>query len=82
MGHYRFYELNPSDHITAGYSVECGSDAEAARSKSVRAARGRGVDEQPLRRPAWPDDRPRCAPFEVTADGEAHLVDLFQPALE
>jgi hypothetical protein len=29
MGHYRIYELDPSDHITAGYSVECGSDAAA-----------------------------------------------------
>ena len=29
MGHYRFYELSPSDHITAGHSIECGSDDEA-----------------------------------------------------
>jgi hypothetical protein len=32
MGHYRFYELDPADHITAGYSVECGSDAAAMRA--------------------------------------------------
>ena len=32
MGHYRFYELDPSDHIMAGYSVECGSDAAALRA--------------------------------------------------
>ena len=31
MGHYRFYELDPSGHIMAGYSVECGSDADAMR---------------------------------------------------
>jgi hypothetical protein len=24
IGHYCFYELDPPDHIMAGYSVECG----------------------------------------------------------
>jgi hypothetical protein len=41
MGHYRFYELDPSDHITAGYSVKCGLDAvamRAARTLLERAA--------------------------------------------
>jgi hypothetical protein len=23
MGHYRIYQLDPSDHVTAGFSVEC-----------------------------------------------------------
>jgi hypothetical protein len=32
VNHYRFYELDHSDHIEAGYSVECGSDAEAVRA--------------------------------------------------
>ena len=32
--HYRFYEIDPSNHVMAGYSVGCPSDAaaiEAAR---------------------------------------------------
>ena len=32
MGHYRIYQLDPSDHVTAGFSVECGSDAAALRA--------------------------------------------------
>jgi hypothetical protein len=32
MSHYRIYQLDPSDHITAGYSVECGADTEALRA--------------------------------------------------
>ena len=32
MGHYRIYQLDPSDHITAGFSVECGSDTAAMRA--------------------------------------------------
>ncbi len=32
MTHYRFYELDRSDHIGAGYSVECGSDTDALRA--------------------------------------------------
>jgi hypothetical protein len=40
-GHYRFYELDPSHHITAGYSVECGSDAEALRAaRTLKRATG------------------------------------------
>jgi hypothetical protein len=44
MAHYRFYELNPSDHITAGYSVECGSDAEAMRAARTNLERAAGVE--------------------------------------
>ena len=32
VNHYRFYELDHSDHIEAGYSVECGSDTDAMRA--------------------------------------------------
>jgi hypothetical protein len=32
MGHYRIYQLDPANHITPGFSVECGSDAAALRS--------------------------------------------------
>jgi hypothetical protein len=32
IGHYRIYQLDPSDHITAGFSVECGSGAAAMRA--------------------------------------------------
>jgi hypothetical protein len=32
MRHYRFYELGPTGHITAGYSVDCISDADAMRA--------------------------------------------------
>ena len=32
LNHYRFYELDHSDHIEADYSVECGSDADAVRT--------------------------------------------------
>jgi len=41
MAHYRVYLLDPSDHFTAGYSIECGSDAapvRAARSLLERSA--------------------------------------------
>jgi len=44
MGHCRFYELNPSDHITAGYSVECGSDAAALRAARTLLERSAGVE--------------------------------------
>jgi hypothetical protein len=44
MGHYRFYELDPSHHITAGYSVECGSDAEAMRAARTLLKRATGVE--------------------------------------
>jgi hypothetical protein len=32
MAHYRLYQLDHSDHITAGYSAECGSDTDALRA--------------------------------------------------
>ena len=44
MGHYRFYELDPSDHIMAGYSVECGSDADAMRAARTLLERAAGVE--------------------------------------
>ena len=44
MGHYRIYELDPSDHITAGYSVECGSDAAAMRAARTLLERSAGVE--------------------------------------
>ena len=44
MGHYRFYELDPSDHIMAGYSVECGSDAAAMRAARTLLERSAGVE--------------------------------------
>jgi hypothetical protein len=44
MGHYRFYELDPSDHIMAGYSVECGSDAAAMRAARTLLERAAGVE--------------------------------------
>jgi hypothetical protein len=44
MGHYRFYKLDPSDHITAGYSVECGSDAEAMHAARTLLERAAGVE--------------------------------------
>ena len=44
MGHYRFYELNPSDHITGGHSVECGSDVEAMRAARTLLERAAGVE--------------------------------------
>jgi hypothetical protein len=44
MAHYRFYELNPSDHITAGHSVECGSDAEAMGAARTLLERAAGVE--------------------------------------
>ena len=35
MGHYRFYEIDPHDNITVGYSVECRSDTDAKRAAAV-----------------------------------------------
>jgi hypothetical protein len=29
IAHYRIYELDPADHILAGYSLMCASDAAA-----------------------------------------------------
>ena len=44
MGHYRIYQLDPSDHITAGFSVECGSDAAAMRAARTLLERSAGVE--------------------------------------
>ena len=44
MGHYRFYELDPADHIKAGHSVECGSDAAAMRAAQRLLERSAGVE--------------------------------------
>ena len=44
MDHYRFYQLDASDHITAGYSVECVSDAAALRAARTLLERAAGVE--------------------------------------
>ena len=44
MGHYRIYQLDPSDHITAGFSLECGSDAAAMRAARTLLERSAGVE--------------------------------------
>jgi hypothetical protein len=44
MDHYRIYELDPSDRITAGYSVECGSDTAAKRAARTLLERSAGVE--------------------------------------
>ena len=44
MGHYRIYQLDPSDHIMAGFSVECGSDAAALRAARILLERSAGVE--------------------------------------
>jgi hypothetical protein len=44
MGHYRIYQIDPSDHITAGFSVECGSDAAAMRAARTLLERSDGVE--------------------------------------
>ena len=44
MGHYRFYELDPFDHITAGYSVDCGSDVAAMRAARTLLERSAGIE--------------------------------------
>ena len=44
MGHYRIYQLDPSDHITAGFSVECGSDAAAVQAARTLLERSDGVE--------------------------------------
>ena len=43
-GHYSMYQLDPSDHITAGFSVECGSDAAALRAARTLLERSAGVE--------------------------------------
>jgi hypothetical protein len=44
MDHYRVYQLDPSDHITAGFSVECESDAAALRAARTLLERSAGVE--------------------------------------
>ena len=44
MDHYRVYQLDPSDHITAGFSVECGSDVAALRAARTLLERSAGVE--------------------------------------
>jgi hypothetical protein len=44
MGHYRIYQLDPSDHITAGFSVDYGSDAAALRTARTLLERSTGVE--------------------------------------
>ena len=44
MGHYRIYQIDPSDHIRAGFSIECGSDAAAMRAARTLLERSDGVE--------------------------------------
>jgi hypothetical protein len=44
MGHYRFYQLAVTDHIQAGYSVECGSDAATPRAARTLLERSVAVE--------------------------------------
>jgi hypothetical protein len=44
MDHYRFYELDPSNRIRAGHSVECGSDTDAKRAAVTLLERAAGVE--------------------------------------
>jgi hypothetical protein len=44
MTHYRFYQLDPADHIEAGYSVECASDDAALRAARSLLERSAGVE--------------------------------------
>jgi hypothetical protein len=41
---YRFYELDPANHIVAGHSVECGSDDAALRAARTLLQRSAGVE--------------------------------------
>jgi hypothetical protein len=43
-GHYRIYQLDPFDHIKAGFSVECGSDTAAMREGSHTPGTFSGVE--------------------------------------
>ena len=44
MGHYRFYEIDPYDQITVGYSVECRSDTDALRAARTLLERAAAVE--------------------------------------
>ena len=62
MGHYRIYQLDPSDHITAGFSVECGSDAAALRAARILLERSAGVEVwKSANRLAHLSQRPGCS---------------------
>ena len=43
MTHYRIYQLDRSDHITAGHSIECGSDTDALRTAGRLLAQHRAT---------------------------------------
>ena len=68
MGHYRFYELSPSDHITAGHSIECGSDDEAMRAARTLLERAAGVEVWTSNNCVGPPER-RCPPSLGPAAG-------------
>lgn len=44
MDHYRFYELDHSDRIKAGRSVECRSDSDARRADLTLLERASKVE--------------------------------------
>ena len=44
MGHYRVYQLDPSDHVAAGFSIECPSDNAAISAGRNLLARSAGVE--------------------------------------
>jgi len=50
--HYRFYEVDADDHVVAGYSVECRSDA-AAMQAAHRLLQQRSADVE-----VWQATRP------------------------
>ena len=79
MDYYRIYELDPSDHITAGYHVECGSDAAALRTARALLDRTAGVEvwKSACRvaqlggeaKHLWPQLRSSWMPFPAATDG-------------
>jgi hypothetical protein len=71
MGHYRIYQLDPSDHVTAGFSVECGSDAAA-----LRAARALLELEQSAGVEVWKSAN-RLAHLSTAGRGRAALRNLW-----
>ena len=83
MGHYRFYELNPSDHIMAGYSV--GRLARGFRlllplrgafHRAISATAAAPVTTVPLDADfgvAWASPRSRIRP--VPDSGNMHRID-------
>jgi hypothetical protein len=67
MGHYRIYQLDPSGHITAGFSVECRSDAAAMRAACTLLERSDGVE-------VWKGDH-RVAHLNPEAGSSGRLRD-------